>query len=81
MLIFSSLLINSLIFAETRPISLEDFTDTLFDRSPQYKDSDSSINSANYRLAREVTRWSDILQEDIAQIIEANKRYIYRNYT
>lgn len=39
-----------------------------------YKDSDSSINSANYRLAREVTRWSDILQEDIAQIIEANNK-------
>lgn len=37
-----------------------------------YKDSDSAINYANYSLAREVTRWSDILQEDIDKIMETN---------
>lgn len=32
----------------------------------------SSGMSSNYSLAREVTRWSDILQEDIDNIIQAN---------
>lgn len=39
-----------------------------------YKDSGSGMNYANYSLAREVTRWSDILQEDIDKIIGANDK-------
>lgn len=34
--------------------------------------SGSGTNYANYSHAREVTRWSDILQEDIDKIIQAN---------
>lgn len=36
------------------------------------KDSGSTTSYANYSLAREVTRWSDILQEDIDKIIQTN---------
>lgn len=32
------------------------------------------MNYANYSLAREVTRWSDILQEDIEKIVQANDK-------
>lgn len=39
-----------------------------------YKDSDSGVNYANYGLAREVTRWSDILQEDIDVLVQTNDK-------
>lgn len=39
-----------------------------------YKNSGSVMNYANYNLAREVTRWSDILQEDIEKIVQANDK-------
>lgn len=39
-----------------------------------YRDSGSTVNYANYGRAREVTRWSDILQEDMDRIVQANDK-------
>ena len=36
--------------------------------------AESAVSYANYSLAREVTRWSDILQEDIDEIVKANDK-------
>lgn len=39
-----------------------------------YRDSGSTVNYANYGRAREITRWSDILQEDMDRIVQANDK-------
>lgn len=39
-----------------------------------YKSSGSGTNYANYSYARKIIRWSDILQEDIDKIVQANDK-------